>query len=102
MEKPKHHLFVCASFRADGKAQGVCTKKGSMNLLSHLQREIQARILKGVEVSMTGCLNACAKGPVMIDYPAGDWYHSLDEEALDEILDAFEEGRVCEARLVKD
>lgn len=33
MEKPEHHIFVCASFRADGDGKGVCKKKGSVDLL---------------------------------------------------------------------
>jgi (2Fe-2S) ferredoxin len=101
MTKPEHHLFVCGSFRASGDRQGVCHKKDSMNLLSYLQGEIQDRMLDNVEVCVTGCMNACTKGPVMIDYPSGHWYGGVDEEAIDAILDAIEEGEVAEDYLIE-
>ncbi|MGA2091445.1 MAG: (2Fe-2S) ferredoxin domain-containing protein, partial [Endomicrobiales bacterium] len=43
MEKPEKHLFVCASFRANGEPQGVCHKKGSLGLLQYLQEGLNDR-----------------------------------------------------------
>jgi (2Fe-2S) ferredoxin len=102
MTKPKHHLFICGSVRAGGEPQGICHKKQSIALLSYLQNEIQDRMLEGVEVAMTGCLNLCTRGPVMIDYPSGHWYQGINEGAIDAILDALEEGRVAEEFLMKE
>lgn len=102
MAKPEHHLFVCGSFRANGECQGVCHKKDSMNLLSYLQGEIQDRMMENVEVCVTGCMNMCTKGPIMIDYPSGNWYGGINEDAIDAILDAMEEGEVAEEYLLKD
>lgn len=59
-------------------------------------------MMSGVEVASTGCLNMCNKGPVMIDYPSNNWYQELDEEKVDEILDAIEEGEVAEDYLMKE
>ncbi len=101
MHKPTHHLFLCGSFRAGGAPQGICSKKDSMALLSYLQNEVQDRMLEGVEVSATGCLNACERGPVMIDYPSGHWYQQVDEEAIDTILDAIENNEVAETHLMQ-
>ena len=100
MNIPAHHLFLCGSFRANGEANGACKNKDSMALLSYLQSEVQDRMLKGVEVSMTGCLNMCVNGPVLIDYPAGHFYGKIDEGKIDEILDAIEEGKVAEQYLI--
>lgn len=99
MNTPKHHLFVCGSFRATGDRQGVCHKKDSMSLLSYLQNEVQDRMLEGVEICVTGCMNQCTKGPIIVDYPAGHTYGKITEDAIDAILDAFEEGRVAEEYL---
>ena len=101
MNKPEHHLFLCSSFRANGEPNGACKNKDSMALLSYLQSEVQDRMLKGVEVSMTGCLNMCVHGPVLIDYPAGHFYGKINEAKIDDILDAIEEGEVAEAHLIK-
>ena len=101
MNVPKHHLFVCGSLRANGEPTGACKNKESMALLSYLQSEVKDRMMNGVEVSMTGCLNMCVHGPVMIDYPSGHFYGKLTEAKIDEILDAMEEGEVAEEYLIK-
>lgn len=101
MEKPTHHLFVCGSFRANGTPQGNCAKKNALSLVQHLQEEVDSRDLGGsVAVAMTGCLNACVNGPVVIDYPSGHWYKAVTEEVADEILDAIENDTVAEKHLI--
>jgi (2Fe-2S) ferredoxin len=92
MEKPKHHIFVCASFRAAGESKGACHRKNAVDLLQTLETELSDRGMEDVMVSSTGCLNRCEKGPVMIVYPEGYWYSEVSEEKIDEILDALEDG----------
>lgn len=100
MEKPEHHIFICASFRADGDPKGVCHKKGSADLLPYIENEILDRGLDA-QVTATGCMKACDHGPVMMIYPQGLWYGSVDSEgAVDEILDALEDGEVVQERLI--
>ncbi len=101
MNKPEHHLFICGSARASGELKGVCCNKDSVALLSYTQSEIQDRMLDSVEVSMTGCLNMCTRGPVVIDYPTGSFYEKADESLIDEILDAIEDGETCETNLIE-
>ena len=91
MQKPEHHFFVCASFRASGEPQGICNSKGSCDLLGYLENEIIDRGLDAM-VTSTGCLKLCDKGPVMIDYPSGRWYGGVDQKKIDAILDAIEDG----------
>jgi (2Fe-2S) ferredoxin len=90
MEIPKHHFFVCASFRVSGEPQGVCHKKEATNLLQYLENEILDRGLDAV-VSSTGCLKMCTQGPVMVEYPTGRWYGELTPSKIDAILDALED-----------
>ena len=94
MEKPKHHILVCGSFRG-AEAKGVCHQKGSLNLLPYIESEIVNRGLDAM-VSSTSCLKACDYGPVLVVYPEGTWYGKVDEDAADEILDALEDGGVAE------
>jgi len=99
MEKPKYHILVCASFRVKGDPKGVCHKKND-GFLQYLEEEILSRGLDA-QVSATGCLKLCDNGPVMVIYPQGRWYGKVDgEEAMDAILDALEEGGVCEKYLL--
>ena len=101
MEKPKHHIFVCASFRAGGDSKGVCHKKGSLDFLPYLENEILDRGLTDIIVSSSGCLKGCDYGPVMIVYPENYWYGNVEtEEAVDEILDALEDGGPAERYLI--
>ena len=56
-----------------------------------------------VAVSTTGCLNVCSQGPVIVIHPNNYWYGGVEsEDAIDEILDALEEGEACEKYLISE
>jgi (2Fe-2S) ferredoxin len=99
MNKPEHHIFVCAGFRVGSDAKGVCHKKESTDLLQHIENEILDRGLDAL-VSTTGCMKMCDRGPVVIIYPEGHWYGQVDKEKADAILDALEEGQAAEELLL--
>ena len=100
MRKPDHHILVCASFRGT-EAKGKCIKKESLHLISYLEEELDDRGINAM-VSSTGCLKLCEQGPIMVVYPQGYWYRSVtDENAVDEILDALEEGKPAQSRLLQ-
>jgi (2Fe-2S) ferredoxin len=101
MEKPKHHIFVCASFRVSGEPQGACRKKGSLGYLQYLQEGLSDRGMEDTVVSITGCLKVCDHGPAMVVYPENFWYGGIEsEEAIDEILDALNEGKAADKYLI--
>ncbi len=101
MQKPKHHILVCASFRVSGEPQGVCHKKGSTSFLGYLESELADRDMGNICVSSTGCLKVCDKGPVLVVYPENYWYGNVQSTAaIDEILDALEAGKPCEKYLI--
>ncbi len=100
MDKPEHHIFVCASFRAGGDSKGTCNKKGSLNFLPYIENEILDRGMDAA-ITSTGCMKACDFGPVMVIYPEGLWYcNVMSEGIIDEILDALENGKVAEGHLI--
>ena len=100
MEKPKHHVFVCGSFRVAGDPKGVCHKKDAGGLVQYLEAEVGDRGLDGVTVSSAGCLKLCEQGPLIVVYPEGHWYGKMNEERVDEMLDALAEGKPAEALLI--
>ena len=103
MNRPKHHIFVCASYRVSGEPQGLCHKKGSVSLLQYLEEEILDRGMTDILLSSTGCLKQCEQGPVLVIYPENYWYGGVDsEEAMDAILDALEEGGMAEEYLISE
>jgi (2Fe-2S) ferredoxin len=100
MEKPTHHVLLCASFRVAGDPKGICHKKGSTSLLQYIEEEVLDRGLD-VLLSTTGCLKQCEKGPVMVVYPQNTWYGGVESEAvIDEILDAIENGGTADSYLL--
>jgi len=52
------------------------------------------------QVTSTGCFKICDHGPAMVVCPENHWYGPVDEDALDEILDALERGEVAQERLL--
>ena len=98
MNDTQTHILVCCSFRTNGAPQGICHKKGSGGLLGYLENQLGDRGLDEVQVSSTGCLNLCDRGPAMIVYPAGVRYGGVaTEQDVDAILDAMESGAIAEA-----
>lgn len=91
INKPEKHFFICNSYRVAGEAKGICNTKGAGDLLAYLETEILDR---GMDAQVTGCgcVKVCDHGPVMILYPEGKWFGSVNEERIDEILDAIEDG----------
>ena len=101
MEKPKHHILVCASFRPSGEAKGKCQRKNSLDFLPYIENELIDRAMEGVIVSSTCCLKMCDEGPVMVIYPENTWYGNVEtEDIIDEILDALEDGKVAESYIL--
>ena len=98
MNKPKHHILVCSSFRGT-EAKGVCHQKGTQRLLPYLESEIVDRGLDAL-VSSTSCMKGCDNGPVMVVYPQGYWYGNVTEDAIDQILDELADGQAAEQHLL--
>lgn len=100
MDKPKYHIIVCASFRVGGEAKGMCHKKGSVSLLPYIENEILDRGMDAL-ITSSGCMKACDYGPVMVIQPNNIWFGKIDsEDAVDEILDALEDGEEATKYLI--
>jgi (2Fe-2S) ferredoxin len=98
--KPQYHIMVCNSFRLTGAAQGACQRKDAASLMQCLEEGISDRGIDA-QVSSTGCVKICDKGPVMIVYPQGWWYGKVDEDGIEEILDCLENDEVCSPYLIE-
>ncbi|HAI14355.1 MAG TPA: ferredoxin [Phycisphaerales bacterium] len=100
METCKYHIMICNSYRTKGDPKGLCNKKGAADLPQYIENEVIDRGLD-VMVSTTSCFKRCDKGPLMVVYPNGWWYPQVDEDKIDEILDALEEDAPCDALLAE-
>lgn len=101
MQKPKNHIFICASTRLNGKVQGACKNKESHNLVAMFNEEIMNRDLDTeVMVTSTGCVGLCEKGPIVMIYPQQVWYGEVTEDDIDDILDALGKGEVVDRLII--
>ena len=98
MDMTKYHILICNSYRTGGEPKGVCNRKGAADLPQYLENEIVDRGIDAT-VSTTSCFKRCDKGPLMVVYPQGWWYREVDEEKIDDILDALEKDEPAEALL---
>lgn len=93
MNKPRLHIFVCTSSRANGQQKGFCHTKESVAVLSRFLEEIEDRGLSGeVMVSNTGCMGLCEKGPVVVIYPDNVWYGNVQADDVESIMEEHVEG----------
>mgnify|MGYP003464896421 FL=1 len=94
----RYHVFFCINQRDNGKP--CCADKGSAGLRDHTKQRIKRLGLSGkggVRINNAGCMDRCAEGPVMVIYPEGTWYTYVDQEDVDEIIDAhLVHGRVVD------
>jgi (2Fe-2S) ferredoxin len=96
IDKPGFHILVCTSSRIAGEPNGTCMRREAAGLVQYFEEECADRGIDAL-VTNTGCLKVCEKGPIVVVYPAGDWYGNVDEEAADAIMDALEEhGQAAE------
>ncbi|WP_319471334.1 (2Fe-2S) ferredoxin domain-containing protein [uncultured Pseudodesulfovibrio sp.] len=94
MAIPERMIICCQSFRAGGEPKGICHKQTD-GFLQYIEEEIIDRGLDALVVA-SSCLKQCESGPIIVVQPENWWFKGVDsEEAIDEILDALEEGEPC-------
>ena len=88
-----HHILVCGGTG--------CTSSKSMSIIKALNEQIAEKHLENkARVVMTGCFGLCAKGPIMVIYPEGTFYHSVTVDDVTEIIDTHVIGGTPVERLL--
>ncbi|CAK0778595.1 hypothetical protein CCP3SC15_6040002 [Gammaproteobacteria bacterium] len=94
----QYHVFFCTNLRENGMP--CCGTKGAQELRDYAKQRVKAleSSLSGkMRVNSAGCLDRCAKGPVLVIYPEGVWYTYTNREDIDEIIEEhLVRGRVLE------
>ncbi len=96
--KYEKHVFVCENKR-DPKYDvlGCCGAKGGAEIATRLKKMTLDAGLKGkVRVTRTGCLGECAKGVVIVIYPAETW---LTNVTLNDVERIFQEYIIANSSL---
>ena len=85
MQPYAYHVLACDQKKPDG--QPCCSARGSAAVLDALRREIGARGLADtVQVTATGSLGLCERGPNLVVYPDGTWYSGVRPDDVPEIV----------------
>jgi len=96
----QRHVFCCGNERPPGHPRGCCKDKGGVELRNYMKSRVKEEGIDGVRVNMSGCLDRCELGPVMVIYPEGAWYTFSNRDDIDEIVESHLKNDVPVARLL--
>ncbi|WP_042298127.1 (2Fe-2S) ferredoxin domain-containing protein [Paraburkholderia bannensis] len=80
---------MCTNQRENGTA--CCANLGAAQAGEHAKTRLKSLSFSArsrARINMTGCLNRCGQGPIMVVYPEGTWYRYETLNDIDEIIDS--------------
>lgn len=83
----QHHVFFCCNQRGDGET--CCNNLGATAAQTYAKDRVGQLKLKGkgkVRINRAGCMDRCDEGPIVVVYPEEIWYHYVDLEDIEEII----------------
>lgn len=94
----QYHVFFCTNQRQDGReCCQDCDAQRMRDYAKRRSKELKLAGKGGVRINTAGCMDRCSEGPVLVVYPQEVWYHYLDEEDIEEIIqEHLIHGRVVE------
>lgn len=79
MARAEQWVFVCLNQRPAGHPKGSCLDRGAAAVFEALREEQGRRLLTGVKVVASGCVEACLAGPTVLVAPDNVWYGAVTE-----------------------
>ena len=82
------HIFLCAT---PTKLKGTSDPELGKELWDYLKRRLQELGYGdprrgGIHRTKADCLRVCERGPTVVVYPDGVWYHSMTTEKLERVI----------------
>jgi (2Fe-2S) ferredoxin len=100
---PEKHVFCCTNLRAEGHPLGCCGSRDAKVLREYMRMQLRQLGITSVQVSASGCLGQCNRGPAVVVYPEGVWYTVETTQQADMLIEQhLVQGQKAEALLMKD
>jgi (2Fe-2S) ferredoxin/2-polyprenyl-3-methyl-5-hydroxy-6-metoxy-1,4-benzoquinol methylase len=102
MQPFRYHVLACDQHKPEGVP--CCNGRNAAAVLDALRKELGARgLLDEVQVTVTGSIGLCERGPNWVVYPDGVWYSGVTLADVPEIVhDHFQRGRPVERLMNHD
>ncbi len=102
MQPYRYHVFACDQRKPEG--QPCCSARGSLAIIEALRREVAARgLAEVVQVTTSGSIGLCERGPNLVVYPEGVWYSNVQVADVPELVrEHFKNGRAVERLANRD
>lgn len=85
MEPFRYHVYLCIQEKPDNAP--CCAARGSQAVLEALRAELgKAGLGDEVQVTTSGSLGLCERGPSMVVYPEGVWYSGVQAADVPELV----------------
>lgn len=102
MEPFRYHVYICTQEKPNPAAPS-CPNRGSNAVLEALRAELgKTGLSDEVQITTSGSVGLCTRGPNMVVYPEGTWYSGVQVADVPEIVNEhFMNGRPV-SRLVNE